>query len=166
GKSAFEHVHGKLPFAFLTEDEPMTAHFNRAMIAFTMQEIQAVLEVCDLSRIGCFCDVGGGEGALLATILGRHPEARGILFERPEVVGRARAHLERAQVADRCEIVAGSFFESVPPGADAYLMKHILHDWNDTDATRILQTVRAAASPETRLVILDNLVDAASGPDF
>jgi hypothetical protein len=166
GKSAFEAVHGRLPFDYMRHDAALAAHFNRAMVAFTLQEIEAVLAAYDFSGLGTLCDVGGGEGALIASVLARHPEASGILYDLPHVAERATAYLGGAGVAKRCRVEAGDFFERVPAGADAYLMKHILHDWSDGDAARILARIAAAAPAGARLIVLDNLIDAGSGPDF
>ena len=112
----------------------------------------------DFSAFGTVVDVGGGQGSLLSAILRATPAARGILVDLPHVVETARTLVEERGIADRCELVGGSFFESVPAGGDAYVLKWIVHDWNDADATRILRTVRAAISRAGRLIIFDGVL--------
>jgi hypothetical protein len=117
----------------------------------------ALASAYDFDAIETLADVGGGSGTLLASVLAAHPRLRGILFDQPAVVAEAAPILERADVADRTEVVGGDFFAFVPP-ADAYVMKAILHDWSDADSIRILQTIRSAAAPTTRLLIVERVL--------
>jgi hypothetical protein len=117
----------------------------------------------DFSRFQCIVDVGGGEGALLRDILAATPELRGILFDLPQVVAGAPAVLS-GDVAARCQIVGGSFFDSVPEGASAYLMKGVIHDWPDDDAVKILQNIRRVIPPGSTLLIVESLVDSTARP--
>jgi methylase of polypeptide subunit release factors len=103
-------------------------------------------------------DVGGGYGALLVAILTAHPAIEGVLFDLPATIAAARPHLERAGVADRCRLVAGDFFEAVPAGADAYVLKSVLHDWDDAPARTILDACRAATGTGARLVIVERVM--------
>jgi hypothetical protein len=119
------------------------------MLSLTGQITAAVLDAYDFSRFSVVADIGGGRGALLSAILAAHPSLRGILFDREHVV-------DGADVGDRCERVAGDFFESVPGGADAYVLKSIVHDWDDAEATAILQAVRRAMKPEAVVLLLEN----------
>jgi hypothetical protein len=112
----------------------------------------------DFSRFATIVDVGGGQGWLLATILAKTPATRGILFDLEHVIEAARPVVARQGVADRCTLVPGSFFESIPPGGDAYIMKWIIHDWGDDDATRILRNVRAVIPATGRLIIFDRVL--------
>jgi O-methyltransferase domain/Dimerisation domain len=134
--------------------------FDAAMRSLSRLDSAAVLAAHDFGRYGVVADVGGGTGAMLAAVLAVHPSARGILFDQPQVVAGADAVLRAAAVADRVSVVPGDFFEEVPPGADAYLLCRILHDWTDEDAVRILRSVRGAMVPEARLL----LVEAVVGP--
>jgi len=102
-------------------------------------------------------DVGGGQGALLAGILRENARLRGVVFDMPRVADRARREIAAAGLADRLEFVGGDFFESVPSGADAYLLKHVIHDWDDEKAARILRTCRGAMGPEARLLIVEGV---------
>ena len=103
-------------------------------------------------------DVGGGYGELIATILLAHPEVRGVLFDMPHAIDLAATHLREKGVLDRCELVAGSFFESLPGGADVYVLKSILHDWNDERCGAILATCRAAMTPAARLLVVERVM--------
>ena len=160
GENAFTALHGESVWAWRAARPEESAAFDRTMAANSGPVAQAVAEAYDFGSLGTLVDVGGGTGTLLATILRRHATLRGILFDQPHVAGSdvARALIEREGVAERCEIVAGSFFESVPAGAGGYLMKWILHDWEDPEATRILQTIRNAATPTSRLLVVELVI--------
>jgi hypothetical protein len=112
----------------------------------------------DFGRFSRVADIGGGDGTLLATGLSRHPDVRGVVFDLPHVVDGARTKLDQAGVADRCEVLAGSFFDGVPPGCDAYVLKSILHDWDDASCVRVLQQVADAAGLGATLLIVERVV--------
>jgi len=134
------------------------------MISFSEMEITALLKAYDFSGIATLADVGGGLGHLLAAILRANPEMRGILFDSEEVVPGARELLAKQGVAGRCTIVAGSFFESVPSGADAILLKHIVHDWDDERSVKILKHCRKALPKNGRVLIADAVIEPGNGP--
>jgi hypothetical protein len=144
GETAFPAVHGTDVWDYRAHRPEDSAAFDRAMTASTRTIDAAVVEAYDFGRYGTIVDVGGGRGALLAALLRRHPAMQGVLFDRPHVVAEAVELLEEAGVADRCRIKGGSFFDGVPAGADAYLLKSIVHDWEDPEATAILERCRAA----------------------
>ena len=111
-------------------------------------------------------DVGGGEGAFIATIMSAYPTVRGILFDQPRLAERARTSLQAAGVSDRCRVIQGDFFQSVPGGGDAYLLKWILHDWNDRDAIAILRSCRQAIRPGGALIVVEHIVGRPNeGPE-
>ena len=110
-------------------------------------------------------DVGGGQGALLAAVLAAHPQARGVLFDQPEVVAGAAPLLRAAGVADRCAVVGGSFFEAVPDGGDVYLLSRVIHDWDDAQATTILRACRRAMGPAARLLLVERVLAPGNTPD-
>ena len=141
GENAFQHVHGTDVWAYRAERPDESAIFDRAMESLTGASNRALLDAYDFGRFGSVVDVGGGNGALLAALLGEFPAMRGVLFDQPHVVVNAAAVLERAGVADRCEIVGGSFFDDVPSGGDAYALKSIIHDHEDEPAVAILQSL-------------------------
>ncbi len=144
-------------FASIARDPAAAANFDKAMATFAPQTAAAVAAAYDFSRFGTLADVGGGNGALMIGILRAAPRLRGIVFDLPHAAGRARENLAAAGLSDRCDVVAGSFFEKVPSGADAYLLKHVIHDWNDEKAAAILRNVRAAIAPAGRLLIVEGV---------
>jgi hypothetical protein len=158
GGNAFEQVHGMDVWRYRAAHPEESAAFDAAMNALSAQVSRAVLQFYDFTRFGRVLDVGGGQGALLADILAPHPDLRGILFDQPHVVAGAGALLQRAGVADRCEVRGGSFFDGVPRGADACILKAILHDWDDAEAIRILQACHAALPPAGTLLILEQVI--------
>jgi hypothetical protein len=111
-------------------------------------------------------DVGGGNGALLAGLLGVHPHLSGVVFDQPHVVAGARRTLEAAGLDGRCRIAEGSFFEGVPEGGDAYLLKFILHDWGDEDCAAILKNCRRAMPDSGRLLVIEILIEPGNTPDY
>lgn len=148
------------PFSVFAADPALAADFDKAMSTFAPQTAAAVAASYDFSRFGSVVDVGGGNGTMLAGILSAHPGVRGVLFDRPDVIERARAQVAASPVAARVELAPGDFFEAVPGGHDAYMMKHVIHDWNDRDANAILQSVREAAPAHATLLILEGLYPA------
>jgi hypothetical protein len=134
--------------------------FDAAMRTLSGLSAPQEIAAYDFGRHRTIADIAGGTGAMLAAILGAHPNARGILFDQPHVVAAAGPVLAGAGVADRITIEAGSFFEKVPPGADAYILRRILHDWPDAEAIEILRRCHAAMKPEARLVVIDAVVGA------
>jgi O-methyltransferase domain len=134
------------------------------MVELTRLVAQEVTRVVDLSNAARIVDVGGGYGELLAAILGAHPRLRGVLFDLPHAIDAASAPLARAGVAARCELVAGSFFDSVPAGADAYLLKSVLHNWDDSDVVSILCNCRQAMADGARLLVIERVVPDGNGP--
>jgi hypothetical protein len=132
--------------------------FNAAMAALSRASAAPELAAYDFGRHRIIADIAGGTGALLSAILGKHRGSHGILFDQPHVVAAARTILEREGVADRVRIESGSFFERVPSGADAYVMRRILHDWLDAEAVAILRCCRAAMGSDARLLLIESVV--------
>ena len=158
GENAFRDLHGQDVWQFRETHPEEQAFFDAAMTAGTRAANAALLERFDFGSFGTLVDVGGGQGALLAAVLGAHPSLRGVLFDLPQVVAGAQPLLAAAGVSDRCRVVAGSFFESVPEGGDAYVLKAIVHDWEDDDATRILESCRRAIRPDGTLLVVERLL--------
>jgi hypothetical protein len=151
GENAFRLLKGTDVWSYRAERPDESAIFDRAMMALTAASNQALLDAYDFGRFGTVCDVGGGNGTLLASLLARYPEMQGILFDQPHVVGNTDEILR--DVADRCRVVPGSFFESVPEGGDAYVLKAIIHDWDDEQSTTILRACRRAVHGGSLLVV-------------
>jgi hypothetical protein len=162
GESGVEHVLGMNSWEFRAQNPAETTYFDNAMTAYTRTLSPAVIAAYDWSQFAVIADIAGGHGAQLAGILAANPNVRGILFDQPHVVAGAPPLLESAGVADRCDVVPGSFFESVPE-ADAYILKHILHDWYDADCLRILETIRTAAPESARLLVIERIIE---GPNL
>ncbi|MET9487963.1 methyltransferase [Nocardia sp. NPDC006630] len=127
--------------------------FDRAMTSISTLSTEPLLAAYDFGRFGTLVDIGGGEGSLLVEILQRSAMTRGVIFDLPAVV--TALPVQRAGLADRLTVDTGSFFESVPKGGDAYILKHIIHDWSDEEAERILRTVRSAMEPAARVLIIE-----------
>jgi O-methyltransferase/methyltransferase family protein len=148
GENAFRHIYGTDIWQFREEHPDESDLFDRGMVANTRLVAGAVVDACDFSRFGVVADIAGGRGALLSAILDANPEVRGILFDREHVV----AH---ANLGDRATTVAGSFFDEVPGGADAYVLKDIVHDWEDPEAAQLLRVVRAAMSRDAVVLLVE-----------
>ncbi|MDM7921169.1 MAG: methyltransferase [Pyrinomonadaceae bacterium] len=167
GKPAFDHVHGEPIFSYLFQTNPELGEiFNRAMTSYSHQSIGPILEAYDFSGNQVIADIAGGFGHLLAAVLKEAPEARGILFDLPEVVAGSQEMFSSYGVADRVETVTGDFTESVPVEADIYLLKHIVHDWPDDVNLTILGNIRRAMKPGSKLLILDAVLAEANQPDI
>jgi hypothetical protein len=165
GAPAFPALHVMSAWEYRATHPEEGAIFDAAMNSLATPAASAVVASYDFSAFGVLADIGGGQGELLAGILRANPTVRGILLDQPHVVAGAAAVLERAGVADRCEVRGGNFFESVPSGADAYLLKSVLHDWDDAPATDILRQCRAAMTNSARLLLVEYLVRPGNEPD-
>ena len=165
GKPSVDMLRGVPFFEYVDTDTDLAAAFNNAMTAGSEFAIYAVLAAYDFSGFRKIIDVGGGHGRLLSTILTKAPAARGVVYDLPAVVDGAGPELTKAGVAARCEVIGGSFFDSVPEGGDAYLMKAILHDWNDDDALK-LANIRTAMPPDGKLVLLESVLPERSSSDL
>ncbi|MEU8125283.1 methyltransferase [Spirillospora sp. NPDC049024] len=163
GEYAWERVTGRTPFEFFASDAEMSETFNRAMAEHTRDVAPAVIGAHDFGRYGTVADLGGGDGTLLAAILRAHPGLHGVLFDLP--AGLADASGPLADVADRAEIVPGDFFEAVPKGADAYVLKSVIHDWPDEKAAAILRNCRAAMGPAARVLLLEQVMPEMVAPE-
>ena len=159
GETAFAKVFGAEIFEYLGAHADAAAVFDRAFSGYTAGAAMAVAATYDFSRFRTLVDVGGGSGALSVAILERTPGLRAITFDLPHVAERAREHLARRGVADRCEVAGGDFFTAVPAGGDAYALKMILHDWDDDRCLAILRNVRTAIAPDGRLLVVEAVVD-------
>lgn len=156
GERAFDHVHGMRNWEYYKSHPEAAARFDGAMRAMTSGISPAVAGAYDFSRFRVVVDVGGGDGTLLAEILRAHPGVRGILFDRPDVVARAQQ--------PALEKIGGNFMEKVPEGGDAYLMKSIIHDWDDAEALQILRRCREAMRDDATLLVVERVLPETIGP--
>lgn len=157
GENSFRALHGEDVWEWRRHEPDEQAIFNRAMASLSAGVGTAVAKAFDFGSAAVVADIGGGSGSLLAAILGEHQHLRGILFDQPAVVAHPE-ELERAGVLDRCEVVGGSFFDGVPAGAQVYLLKAILHDWEDAESTSILRSVRAVIPADGALLVVERVI--------
>jgi O-methyltransferase len=162
GEPSVTKLRGMPFFEYVKTDSDLAEAFNNAMTAGSEFSIYAVLAAYDFSDFRKIIDIGGGHGRLLSMILAKATAARGVLFDMPTVVDGAGPELTKAGVQERCEMVAGSFFDSVPEDGDAYLMKAILHDWTDDDALKILANVRRSIALGGKLLLLESVLPERS----
>jgi O-methyltransferase domain len=143
GEPAFHHVFGMDSFSYMAQHPNEAANFDKAMSDFTRQIAIAVAGAYNFSTLRTIVDVGGGDGTLLVGILSANPSLRGILFEQAHVAERAKEQIKFSGLTARCAVVAGDFFHTVPDGGNAYILKHVIHDWDDKRATNFSETVAA-----------------------
>jgi hypothetical protein len=154
-RTSFRSRLGRIEFRLLGPQPDVSKIHDEAMAGLTAMEAARVLTGYDFSSFRTLVDVGGGNGAFLAAILRQLPSARGIVAELPHVVGLASSEFGQSGVADRCELADCDFFEAVPPGGDLYILKHIIHDWDDERARIVLKNCCRAMHAESRLLIVD-----------
>jgi hypothetical protein len=164
GKTGFEKAQGMALFDYLAQHPEEASLFSEMMVGLHSQEPPAIAAAYDFSIFKTIIDVGGATGNLLAAILAAHAAPRGILFDRPHVVKDAPALLEAKEVNDRVTIEPGDFFEGVPAGADAYILSHIIHDWNEDQCLTILGHIRKAMSSAARLLIVEMVLPSGDVP--
>jgi hypothetical protein len=160
GKTGMQKEFGMTVFEYLAKHPQEASDFNDAMVGFHGAEPSAVAAAYDFSGCDTVVDVGGGTGNLIAAILERHPRPRGVLADLPHVVREASALIERRSLADRVTIEPIDFFQSVPVGGDAYLLSHVIHDWNEDQCLTILANCRRAMKPNSRLLIIEMVLPA------
>jgi len=151
-------------FEYLKTRPEEAALFDRAMTDLSRMNAPRVAEAYDFGRFRQLVDIAGGQGLLLATILKKHPKLQGVLFDLPAVVERARPLLAQHGLDGRCEAQGGDFFQAIPTGADAYLMQHIIHDWDDERAVVILRSIRNAIEPLGRLLLVEAVISPGNMP--
>ena len=166
GKVAFDKVFGMPVFDYLSQNVEQAKIFDAAMVGVHGRETAAMTDAYDFTGINVLADIGGGNGSVLIGILQKFPSIRGILYDLPGVTQRAGANLRAARLEERCQIIAGSFFDSVPTGADAYLMRHIVHDWDDDKATIILRNIHRAMDAAGRLLVVEGVIPPGNQPSF
>jgi hypothetical protein len=164
GENAFEAVHGESLWDYLAEHPAEQDLFGEAMTALSRTVADEVAAAYDFGQFGTVVDVGGGRGMLLGVILSRYASVNGVLFDQPDVVAGAHELLSALGVSQRCRVVGGSFFDSVPEGGDAYILKAVIHDWADAEAVEILRVCRRSMSASCRLLLVEQLLDETPDP--
>jgi hypothetical protein len=166
GEIAFDNFFGVDIWKYFQQNPEDAAVFNNSMTSVTAHTNEAITSLYDFSQFGTIVDVGGGHGGLITSILEKNPQVKGILFDAAEVIEGARPKIEAAGLADRLETVAGDFFKSVPEGGDAYIMKWIIHDWDDEKSNTILKNIRSRMQPTNKLILVDCVVPETHEPHF
>ena len=164
GKTGFEKACGMPMFEYLAQHPQEASYFSEAMVGYHGAEPPAVAKAYDFSSVKTLVDVGGATGNMLAAILSNHAAPRGVLFDRPHVVRDAPALLRARGVEERVTIEPGDFFDGVPGGGDAYLLSHIIHDWNEDQCLTILGRCRSAIKPDGRLLIVETVIPPGDTP--
>jgi hypothetical protein len=168
GQPAVEKVTGVPVFEYFASEPKLSAVFNNAMTSWSGPTVSAALKAYDFSDIRVLVDVAGGHGQVLTSVLRQYPSMRGVLFELDHVIAGAAPLISAAGVADRVETVTGDFFSAVPPGGDAYIMKNIIHDWDDERSITILRNIRTALGDrrDGRVILLEAVIPPGNQPDF
>jgi hypothetical protein len=164
GKIAFDKVFGQPIFEYLAAHPEKARIFDAAMVGIHGRESDLITKAYDFRQVKTVADLGGGNGSQLIQILQRDPHLQGILFDLPHVIERARQAIDAAKLIDRCQLVAGSFFESIPEGADLYLMRHIIHDWDDEKSLCILRNCHRAMTPSAKLHLIESVIPPGNAP--
>ena len=166
GKTAFEHTYGMAVYKYLPQNTEWAKLFNDAMTSLTASELFAIPDSYDFSPIGKIVDVGGGHGSLIASILKANPKMRGVLFEVPPVIEGAKHLIEAQGLAERCELVAGNAFESVPNGGDAYILKHVIHAFDDDRTVALLKNIHHAMPANGKLLVCEMVIPSGNESHF
>jgi ubiquinone/menaquinone biosynthesis C-methylase UbiE len=167
GETVPEKIYGLSCFDYLAKDKEVGDRFNNAMTGFSAMVVAAALDEYDFSWLAgkTLVDIAGGHGKVITEILKKHPDVHGVLFDLEHVVAGAKTRIESQGLSARCAVVHGDFFKAVPE-ADAYVMKHIIHDWDDERASLILKNIQRAARPGARVVLFEAVLASGNEPHF
>ena len=168
GEVPFFKAHGVPLFEYFEQHTEDLQVFGESMTSISTTENPTIPAAYTFSRIKTLVDIGGGHGSLLATILKANPKLKGILYDQPSVIARAEQdqHVTAKGIAKRCRLETGNFFEAVPKGGDAYIMKYILHDWNDDACVKILTNCRDAMNEKGKVLVVDNVIAPGNDPSW
>ncbi len=164
GESAFYKQHKMPVFEFLSHHPEKSAILDDAMVGYHGHENEAVANAYDFSAAGALADIGGGNGSLISAILKKFPGLKGITYDLPDVSSRAEEAIASAGLADRCQAAGGDFFESVPAGADIYILRHVIHDWDDERSIAILRNCREAMGQDARILVAETIMPEGNEP--
>ncbi|MEG3960165.1 methyltransferase [Microcoleus sp. herbarium2] len=164
GGSSFEHIYGMNIYEYLAQNPEPAKIFDESLTNFSVLESGTIAASYDFSSIQTLVDIAGGQGLLIASILKSNPTLKGVLFDQPHVIERAKGFLEAEGVLERCQLAAGSFFESVPEGGDAYILKHIILDWDDERAIGILKRCHKVMPANGKLLVAEQVILPGNQP--
>ncbi|MBW4555537.1 MAG: methyltransferase [Trichormus sp. ATA11-4-KO1] len=164
GKPAFDDVFGMPVFPYLAQNPDAAAIFDACMTSFSSTYINPVISSYDFSSINTLIDVGGGHGSLLAGILKKYPTVKGIVYDQEQVIEGAKQYLAASELDGRWQVIGGNFFASVPSGADAYIMKHIIHDWDNESAMKILKNCHHVMPDNGKVLVVENVIPNTNEP--
>mgnify|MGYP001550305025 FL=1 len=164
GAGGFKKALGVPVFDYLTSNPEDGKIFDRMMTDIHGGETEPMVDTYDFSVFNTIVDVGGGNGNLISAVLNKNPKVKGILFDLPEVINRSHTNITTRGLSERCRLDSGSFFESVSKGGDAYIMRHILHDWSDADAITILGNCRKAMNPDGKVLVVEAVIQEGNEP--
>jgi hypothetical protein len=168
GEIPFIKAHGVLPFEYLEKHPEDLKVFGESMTSLSRTENPTIAAAYKFSGLGTLVDVGGGHGSLLATILKANRNLKGVLFDQASVIAGAKKdqYITAKGVAERCRVESGDFFKAVPKGGDAYIMKYVLHDWNDGQCVKILANCRSSMNEKGRVLVVDNVIPTGNDPGW
>lgn len=166
GSDAFIHKFNTTPFEHLEKYPQENEIFNKAMTETSELSGDILVSSYPFGRYKTIVDIGGGQGLLLAQILKENKSSKGILYDQPHVVATARENMKKERVDDRCIIVEGSFFESIPNNGDLYILKNIIHDWDDETSVRILKNIHENMSQQATLLMVETIIKTDNKPSF
>jgi ubiquinone/menaquinone biosynthesis C-methylase UbiE len=166
GEIVFDKIFGMPVFKYFSEHQEAARNFDAAMVGVHGQETAAMLKAYDFSPFGVLADVGGGNGSLISAVLKKYPKLQGMLVDLGHVIAHASDRLKAAKVLKRCQLIEGDFFQAVPAGADAYLMRHIIHDWDDERSILILKNIRKILPAHGRVLLVEGIVEPGNKPSM
>lgn len=164
GKKSFDKVFNRPIFEYLSEHPDKGHIFDQAMTGVHGRETSTILEAYDFSEFKVLADIGGGNGSNITSLLQHYSEMKGILFDLPHVVERSKMNIEKVGLSNRCTLIGGSFFDSIPLTADAYLMRHIIHDWDDEKSLTILRNCHAVMPENSKLLVIESVIPPGNEP--
>lgn len=166
GEKGFDKIYGMPIFDYLRQHPEQAVTFDAAMTSIHGREAIPMLAAYDFSPYATIADIGGGNGSTLMAVLRKYPQARGILFDLDHVVARSSENIQAEGLDNRCQLVGGDFFAAIPAGADLYMFRHIIHDWNDEQCVTILTNCRKALQPGGKVLILESVIEPGNEPSF
>lgn len=159
GKSATEYCFNVSFFEYLSKNPELSVFFDETMTNISLLDTETICDYYDFSQFEEIVDVGGGRGQLLLAILTKNSKLKGILFDQEHVLEQVNSGFQEKEILERCSIRSGNFFEQVPMGGDAYLLRHVLHDWDDDKALKILKNCRRAMKDDAKILVLELLME-------